>query len=105
LPFPRTGHFLVVELDRQRGGTITLQGKSLLRKAGSTMQIQRGLKKDSVHTKFVLGAHPIIEQFIETMRIREIISTYMASDKRMKLGDIVNSWVLDFFRRRPATLH
>jgi len=51
------------------------------------MQIQRGLKKDSVHTRFVLGAHPIIEQFIETMRIREIISTYMASDKRMKLDD------------------
>ena len=51
------------------------------------MQIQRGLKKDSVHTKFVLGAHPIIEQFIEAMRIREIISTYMASDKRMKLDD------------------
>ena len=58
-----------------------------MRKAGSTMEIQRGLKKDSVHSKFVLGAHPIIEQFIETMRIREIISTYMASDKRMKLDD------------------
>ena len=51
------------------------------------MQIQRGLKPDSVHTKFVLGAHPIIEHFIETMRIREIISTYVASDKRMKLDD------------------
>ena len=24
-------------------------------------------------TKFVLGAHPIIEHFIETLRIREII--------------------------------
>ena len=41
------------------------------------MQIQRGLKKDSSLTKFVLGAHPIIEHFIETMRIREIISTYV----------------------------
>ncbi len=51
------------------------------------MQTQRGLKKDSVHTKFVLGAHPIIEQFIEAMRIREILSTYMVSDKRMKLDD------------------
>ena len=28
------------------------------------MQIQRGLKKDSTLTKFVLGAHPIIEHFI-----------------------------------------
>ena len=51
------------------------------------MQIQRGLKPDSVHTKFVLGAHPIIEHFIETMRIREIISTYVRTDKRMKLDD------------------
>ncbi len=51
------------------------------------MQTQRGLKPDSVHTKFVLGSHPIIEHFIETMRIRETISTYMRADKRMKLDD------------------
>jgi transposase len=51
------------------------------------MQIQRGLKPDSVLTKFVLGSHPIIEHFIETMRIREIISTYVRADKRMKLDD------------------
>ena len=51
------------------------------------MQIQHGLKPDSVHTKFVLGAHPIIEHFIKTMRIRDIISTYVRTDKRMKLED------------------
>ena len=51
------------------------------------MQIQRGMKPDSVHTKFVLGAHPIIEHFIETMRIRESISTYVRADKRMKIDD------------------
>jgi transposase len=51
------------------------------------MQIQRGLKPDTVLTKYVLGAHPIIEHFIETMRIREIISTYVRADKRMKLDD------------------
>jgi transposase len=51
------------------------------------MQIQRGLKKDSTLTKFVLGAHPIIEHFIETLRIREIISTYVRTDKRMCLDD------------------
>jgi transposase len=51
------------------------------------MQIQRGLKRNSVLTKCVLGAHPIIEHFIETMRIREVISTYLRSDKRMKLDD------------------
>ena len=51
------------------------------------MQIQRGLKKDSLHTRFVLGAHPIIEHFIEKLHIREIISTYMRTDKRMKLDN------------------
>ena len=51
------------------------------------MQIQRGLKPDSALTKFVLGSHPIIEHFIETMRIRDTISTYMRADKRMKLDD------------------
>jgi transposase len=51
------------------------------------MQIQRGLKKDSSLTKFGLGAHPIIEHFIEKMRIREIMSTYMRTDKRMRLDD------------------
>jgi len=51
------------------------------------MQIQRGLRKDSLLTKFVLGAHPIIEHFIEVLRIREIIGTYMRSDKRMSLDD------------------
>jgi transposase len=51
------------------------------------MQIQRGLKKDSSLTKFGLGAHPIIEHFIEKMRIREIISTYVPTDKRMRLDD------------------
>jgi transposase len=51
------------------------------------MQIQRGIKKDSSLTKFVLGAHPIIEHFIEMLHIREIISTYVRSDKRMKLDD------------------
>jgi transposase len=51
------------------------------------MQIQRGLRKGSSLTKFALGAHPIIEHFIERLRIREIISTYVPSDKRMKLDD------------------
>lgn len=51
------------------------------------MQIQRGLKRDSSLTKFVLGAHPIIEHFIEILQIREIIGTYVRTDKRMKLDD------------------
>jgi transposase len=51
------------------------------------MQTQRGLSKDSTLTKFVLGAHPIIEQFIEMLQIREIIGAYVRTDKRMKLDD------------------
>lgn len=51
------------------------------------MQIQRGIKKDSSLAKFVLRAHPIIEHFIGMLRIRETISTYVRTDKRMKLDD------------------
>lgn len=48
---------------------------------------QSGLKRDSTHARFVLGAHPIIEHFIKVLRIREIIHTYVPPDKRMKLDD------------------
>ena len=51
------------------------------------MQIQQGLKRDSSLAKFVVGAHPIIEHFIEMLRIRESIGTYVRTDKRMKLDD------------------
>lgn len=51
------------------------------------MQTQHGLRKDTSLTKFVLGAHPIIEHFIERLRIREIIGTYVRTDKRMTLDD------------------
>ena len=51
------------------------------------MQSQPGLHKDAVLTKFVFGAHPIIEHFLELMRLRDIINTYLADDKRQKLDD------------------
>jgi transposase len=51
------------------------------------VQIQNGLKEGLSHAKFVLGAHPIIEHFVEMLRIREIIGTYVRTDKRMKLDD------------------
>lgn len=51
------------------------------------MQVQRGIKKNSSHARFVLGAHPIIEHFIEMLRIREIIGTYVRTDQRMSLDD------------------
>jgi transposase len=55
--------------------------------AGSVMQIQQSMKKDAVLTRHVLGAHPIIEHFVETLRIRDIISAYVPGDNRRKLGD------------------
>jgi transposase len=51
------------------------------------MQTQNGLNQNSSLSKFVLGAHPIIEHFIETLRIREIIGSYLPTDRRMKLDD------------------
>jgi len=51
------------------------------------MQTQRGVKRDSLLTKFVLGAHPIIEHCIARLQIREIISTYVPTDTRMRLDD------------------
>ena len=51
------------------------------------MQTQTGVQQNSSLSKFAVGAHPILEHFIETLRIREIISSYMATDKRMKLED------------------
>ena len=58
------------------------------------MQTQNGLKRNSSLSKFVVGAHPIIEHFIETLRIREIIGSYMRTDKRMKMDDSKAVWVL-----------
>jgi len=54
--------------------------------AGS-MHTQKGVKKDSVLNKFEMGAHPIIEHFIKKMRIRDIISSYVPRDKRLRLDD------------------
>jgi transposase len=51
------------------------------------MQIQRGIRKNASLAKFVLGAHPIIEHFIEMLRIRQIIGTYVRADSRMSLDD------------------
>lgn len=51
------------------------------------MQVQNGLNRKSSLSKFVVGAHPIIEHFIETLRIREIIGSYLPTDMRMKLDD------------------
>jgi len=49
------------------------------------MHTQRGLAKDSELRRYVLGVHPIVEHFIKQLQIREIIGTYVRSDRRMKV--------------------
>ena len=50
------------------------------------MIIQEGLKKDVLHKKYVIGAHPIIQYFMDRLRIDESIGSYIKQDKRMKLS-------------------
>ncbi len=50
------------------------------------MIIQQGLKKDVVHKKYLIGAHPIIQFFMDKLKINEIIGSYVRQDKRMKLS-------------------
>jgi transposase len=37
------------------------------------------------HRKYFIGVHPIIQVFIERLRIREIIGSYILQDRRLKL--------------------
>ena len=49
------------------------------------MKIQQGLNKGNQLKKFEIGVHPIIQHFIEKLRVSEIIGTYVSSDKRRKI--------------------
>jgi transposase len=49
------------------------------------MVTQKGLRKGAVLKKFVLEAHPIIQTYIEKLKIAELIASYIAQDQRMKL--------------------
>jgi len=49
------------------------------------MHVQSGLRKGHLLKKFILGIHPVIQHFIEKLRITEIISTHVQSDKRRKV--------------------
>jgi len=44
-------------------------------------------KKGLVACQIRFEVHPIIEHVIETLQIREISSTYVRTDERMKLDD------------------
>lgn len=49
------------------------------------MQIQKSLNGKIEHRKFFIGAHPIIQVFIERLRIAEIIGTHIKQDLRLQV--------------------
>jgi transposase len=49
------------------------------------MITQPGWRKDALLKKFVLQAHPIIQVYIQKLRITELIGTYIQQDHRLKL--------------------
>ena len=42
-------------------------------------------RKNALLRKFVLGAHPIIEHYLQKLRIGELIATYIPQDRRLQL--------------------
>lgn len=49
------------------------------------MITQQGLRKGALLKKFVLEAHPIIQTYIEKLKITELIASYIVQDERLKL--------------------
>ena len=50
------------------------------------MIIQMGLRKELIHKRYVLGAHPILQHFMDRLKIPEIMSTYLPKDQRTHLS-------------------
>lgn len=50
------------------------------------MIVQNGLRKELIHKRYVLGAHPILQHFMAQLKIPEIMSTYLPCDQRMSLS-------------------
>ena len=46
---------------------------------------QKGIKNKTILKKEFLGAHPIIEVFIDKLKIREIISSLIKQDERLAI--------------------
>jgi len=51
----------------------------------TTVITQPALQRNAEHRRFVIEAHPIIQTFVEKLRIPEIIAAYIKQDKRMTL--------------------
>ena len=49
------------------------------------MITQPSWRKDTLLRKFVLSAHPIIEHYIQKLRIAEFIATYIPQDRRLQM--------------------
>jgi transposase len=49
------------------------------------MITQPSWRKGALLRKFVLGAHPIIEHYLQKLRIGDLIATYIPQDQRVKL--------------------
>jgi transposase len=49
------------------------------------MQTQKGLNGKIEHRKYFIGAHPIIQIFIERLKVREIIGAYIRQDMRLQV--------------------
>lgn len=50
------------------------------------MRAQKGLKKGVEHRKYSIGAHPIIQTYIEKLQVGEIIGSYIKQDERLRLS-------------------
>ena len=49
------------------------------------MITQPSWRKGALLRKFVLGAHPIIEHYLQRLRVGELIATYIPQDQRIQL--------------------
>ncbi|MFH1405363.1 MAG: IS1634 family transposase [Patescibacteria group bacterium] len=50
------------------------------------MKQQKGIRRNAIHKRYVLEAHPIIQTYIEKLGVTEIIGAYIGKDQRAKLG-------------------
>lgn len=50
------------------------------------MQLTKAIRSEAEHKRYVLGAHPIIQMFIDRLKIREIIAAHIKQDQRIKLS-------------------
>jgi len=70
------------------------------------MRLQRGLKKETFLKKYFLGAHPIIQHYMDVLGVSEVIGSYVPSDKRKKLEtEDVLSLLIHNILTAPSSLY